>query len=247
MPRLELDRVSVRYGGLQALREVSFAVEPGSLVALVGPNGAGKTTVLDVVSGLVRPTSGTVRLDGRDLTGLPTHHVARLGVGRTFQIARLFPELPVLDNVLVGVMFGRGGRGGGRAAEGSGERRRHARRLLEVVGLEAKATAPAVALSLGEQKRLELAVALAPEPRLLLLDELASGLPPRGRAEVVRFYARLRERGLTVVAIEHALGVLTELADRVVVLDQGAVVADGPPGVVLATPRVAEAYLGDDD
>jgi branched-chain amino acid transport system ATP-binding protein len=118
---------------------------------------------------------------------------------------------------------------------------------LEVVGLEARASAPAAALSLGEQKRLELAVALAPEPRLLLLDELASGLPPRGRAEVVRFYARLRERGMTVVAIEHALGALGELADRVVVLDQGAVVADGPPGAVLDAPRVAEAYLGDAD
>jgi branched-chain amino acid transport system ATP-binding protein len=241
MPRLELDRVTVRYGGLEALREVSFAVEPGSLVALVGPNGAGKTTVFDVVSGLVRPTSGAVRLDGRDLGGKSAHHVAALGIGRTFQIARLFPGLPVLDNVLVGVTFG------SRPPESAGERRRHARRLLEVVGLEARASAPAAALSLGEQKRLELAVALAPEPRLLLLDELASGLPPRGRAEVVRFYARLRERGLTVLAIEHALGVLGELADRVVVLDQGAVVADGPPGAVLAAPRVAEAYLGDAD
>jgi branched-chain amino acid transport system ATP-binding protein len=241
MPRLELDRVTVRYGGLEALREVSFAVEPGSLVALVGPNGAGKTTVFDVVSGLVRPTSGAVRLDGRDLARRPAHHVAALGVGRTFQIARLFPGLPVLDNVLVGVTFG------SRPPESAGERRRHARRLLEVVGLEARASAPAAALSLGEQKRLELAVALAPEPRLLLLDELASGLPPRGRAEVVRFYARLRERGLTVVAIEHALGALGELADRVVVLDRGAVVADGPPGAVLAAPRVAEAYLGDAD
>jgi ABC-type branched-subunit amino acid transport system ATPase component len=241
MPRLELDRVTVRYGGLEALREVSFAVEPGSLVALVGPNGAGKTTVFDVVSGLVRPASGAVRLDGRDVTGRPAHHLAALGIGRTFQIARLFPGLPVLDNVLVGVTFGR------RPAESGAERRRHARRLLEVVGLEAKATAPAATLSLGEQKRLELAVALAPEPRLLLLDELAAGLPPRGRAEVVRFYARLRERGLTVVAIEHGAGLLGELADRVVVLDQGAVVANGPAGAVLAMPRVVEAYLGDAD
>jgi ABC-type branched-subunit amino acid transport system ATPase component len=241
MPRLELDRVTVRYGGLEALREVSFAVEPGSLVALVGPNGAGKTTVFDVVSGLVRPASGAVRLDGRDVTGRPAHHLAALGIGRTFQIARLFPGLPVLDNVLVGVTFGR------RPAESGAERRRHARRLLEVVGLEAKATAPAATLSLGEQKRLELAVALAPEPRLLLLDELAAGLPPRGRAEVVRFYARLRERGLTVVAIEHGAGLLGELADRVVVLDQGAVVANGPAGAVLAMPRVVGAYLGDAD
>jgi ABC-type branched-subunit amino acid transport system ATPase component len=241
MPRLELDRVTVRYGGLEALREVSFAVEPGSLVALVGPNGAGKTTVFDVVSGLVRPASGAVRLDGREIAGGPAHRVAALGVGRTFQIARLFPGLPALDNVLVGVTFG------GRSAGSAAERRRRARRLLELVGLDGRASAPAAALSLGEQKRLELAVALAPEPRLLLLDELASGLPPRGRAEVVHFYARLRERGVTVVAIEHGVRTLAEVADRVVVLDQGAVVADGPPGRVLALPRVAEAYLGEAD
>ena len=242
MPRLELDRVTVRYGGLEALREVSFAVEPGSLVALVGPNGAGKTTVFDVVSGLVRPTSGAVRLDGRDLAGRPAHHVAALGVGRTFQIARLFPGLPALDNVLVGVTFGRlspprAPASAGATPGGS------SRSSVSRPGRPPRPPRSHWASRSGS----ELAVALAPEPRLLLLDELASGLPPRGRAEVVRFYARLRERGLTVVAIEHALGVLGELADRVVVLDQGAVVADGPPGAVLAAPRVREAYLGDAD
>lgn len=240
-PLLELDRVTKRFGGLQALRTVSLAIEPGALVALLGPNGAGKTTLFDIVSGLARPTSGTVRLDGADLARLPPHRIAALGVGRTFQIARLFPDLAVLDNVLVGVTFGRAGRRGRATA------RRQAERLLAVVGLRDKAATHARALSLGEQKRLELACALGPEPRLLLLDELASGLPPRGREEVVRFYGRLRERGLTVFAIEHSFGVLTELADRVLVLDQGELVADGPSREVLASPRVAQAYLGEAD
>ncbi len=237
---LELDRVSKRYGGLYALREVSLTIEPGSLVAVLGPNGAGKTTLFDIVSGLTRPTAGAVRFDGADLTRLPPHRIAALGIGRTFQIARLFPELPALDNVLVGVTFG-------RRRRPASERRRHAERLLELVGLHDRPAARAEELSLGQQKRLELACALGPEPRLLLLDELSSGLPPRGREEVIRFYGRLRARGLTILAIEHSFGVLSELADRVVVLDQGEVVADGQPAEVLRSSRVREAYLGDDD
>ncbi len=241
MARLEVSHVSMRFRGLFALRDVSLVVEPHALVALLGPNGSGKTTLFEIVCGLLRPTSGSVRFDGVEVTGLPPHRIARLGIGRTFQVARLFPGLPALDNVLVGVTFGRA-RPPDRAA-----RRRIAERLLETVGLAHKAGTPARELSLGEQKRLELACALGPEPRLLLLDELASGLPPRGREEVIRFYGRLRARGLTIFAIEHSVRILADLADRLVVLDGGAIVADGPPREVLASRRLAEAYLGEED
>jgi branched-chain amino acid transport system ATP-binding protein len=239
--RLDLRSVSKRFGGVQALRDVTVGVEPGTLTALLGPNGAGKTTLIDVISGLTRPDGGTVRFGEADLTRLPPHRIAGVGIGRTFQIARLFPGLSVRDNVLVGVTFGPTGRAP------ASERRRRAAELLEWVGLPEKAEALARELSLGEQKRLELAVALGPAPRLLLLDELGAGLPPRGREEVVRSYRRLVERGLTVVAIEHATGILARVADRVLVLDQGELVADGPPGEVLASARVREAYLGDSD
>jgi branched-chain amino acid transport system ATP-binding protein len=239
--RLEIDRVTHRFGALEALRDVSFTAEPGSLVALVGPNGAGKTTLLDVISGRLRPTQGVVRWGGVEVTGLPPHRVAALGIGRTFQIARLFPGLAALDNVLVGVTFGAEPSGAGR------DRRRRAAEVLAWVGLADKAGLPASRLSLGEQKRLELAVALGASPRLLLLDELGGGLSPRGRDEVYRLCGRLPGRGLTVIAIEHAVGGLARVADRVVVLDQGAVVAVGRPDEILASRRVVEAYVGEDE
>lgn len=241
MAFLEGRGVSKRYGGLEALKGVDFALEERQLVALIGPNGSGKTTLFEIISGLIRPTAGEVRLRGVRITGLPAHTIARLGVGRTFQIARPFPGLTVLDNVLVGVSFGRARR---LRPE---ERRREALRLLEVVGLADKAATLARHLSLGELKRLELASALATRPDLLLLDELTSGLPPKGREEVIRFYGQLRERGLTIFAIEHSFRVLTALADRVLVLDQGELIADGPPAEVMASRRVVEAYLGEED
>jgi branched-chain amino acid transport system ATP-binding protein len=226
---------------LRILDGVDLEAPPRSLVALVGPNGAGKTTLFDVVCGLVRPTGGRVHFGGQDITGLAPSRIARLGIGRTFQTARPFPDLAVIDNVLVGVTFGsRGPAGTARA------RRQQAEQLTEVVGLHDKRRAAARTLSLGEQKRLELALALALEPRLLLLDELSSGLSPRGREKVIRFLGRLREQGLTILAIEHSLAILSELADAVVVLDQGRVVAAGPPPQVLASAEVQEAYFGEE-
>jgi branched-chain amino acid transport system ATP-binding protein len=238
-PGLAVESVTQRFGGIEALRDVSLVAEPGSLVGVLGPNGAGKTTLLDVISGRLRPLRGAVRWEGVDLSRLPPHRIAALGVGRTFQVARLFPGLAALDNVLVGVTFG------DRRAGPARERRRRARDILGLVGLGDRGGIPAARLSLGEQKRLELAVALGTAPRLLLLDEPGGGLPPRARDEIYGACEGLRRHGLTIVASEHEVERLARRADQLVVLDQGRVIARGRPADVLASPRIAEAYLGE--
>jgi len=237
---LEARGISVAYGGLVALGGVDLAIEERQVIALLGPNGSGKTTLFDVLSGLRRPAGGDVWLRGECVTGLPPWQLARRGVGRTFQIPEPFGALSVRDNVLVGVTF-RARRPRTRTA-----RLREVERLLAIVGLSGRACDSAATLSLGERKRLELALALSGRPALLLLDELASGLSPKGREEVVRFYARLRADGLTIVAVEHSFAVLAEVADRVLVLDRGALVADGPPAAVLDSPTLRTAYLGEE-
>jgi len=239
---LETRGLSRAFGGLLALRGVDLAIEERELVGLLGPNGSGKTTLFNILSGLLRPTSGEVWFGETRITLLSPAERSRLGLGRSFQIARPFAHLSVFDNVLVGITFRSRHR-----RRGPADRRREAGRLLETVGLNDKARWQARELSLGEAKRLELALALSTRPTLLLLDELASGLSPRGREEVIRFYGRLRERGIAIFAIEHSFRVLARVADRLIVLDQGAVVAEGAPDAVLASPRVVDAYLGEDD
>ncbi|MFQ5829920.1 MAG: ABC transporter ATP-binding protein [Candidatus Methylomirabilia bacterium] len=242
MPLLEGRGLFMAFGGLSVLRGIDITVEEQQLVALLGPNGSGKTTLFNILSGLLRPTAGEVWFKGRRITNAAPWELARLGIGRTFQIPRPFPHLTAWENVLAGVTF----RVRHRYSRGR-DRRNEAERLLTMVGLIDKAGERALALSLGERKRLELALALSTRPTLLLLDELASGLSPKGREEVIRFYGQLRNRGLTVFAIEHSFRVLAQVADRLLVLDQGSIVADGHPRVVLTSPRVAEAYLGEDD
>lgn len=230
------------FGGLLALRGVDVAVEEHELVGLLGPNGSGKTTLFNILSGLLRPLSGEAWFKGERITYAPPWELARHGIGRTFQIARAFAHLTALDNVVVGVTF----RSQHRYRR-TRDRRGEAERFLEIVGLSNKAGSRAHELSLGERKRLELAMALSIRPTLLLLDELASGLSPKGREEVIRFYSRLRERGLTIFAIEHSFRVLAEVADRLMVLDRGVIVAAGRPAAVLGSRRVVEAYLGEGD
>ncbi len=242
MPILEGRGVSMAFGGLLALRGVDVAIEEHQVVGLLGPNGSGKSTLFNVLGGLLRPTAGEVWFRGRRVTDRPPWTMGRLGLGRTFQIPRPFRGMSVFESVLVGVTF----RGRDRYHRAM-DRRREAERLLVLVGLGDKAGGRAAQLSLGEMKRLELAVALSSRPTFLFLDELASGLSPRGREEVLLFYGKLRERGLTIFAIEHSFGVLARVADRMLLLDQGRIVADGTPSAVLASPQVAEAYLGEDE
>ncbi|MBI2152258.1 MAG: ABC transporter ATP-binding protein [Candidatus Rokubacteria bacterium] len=242
MALLEGRGLSMAFGGLLALRGVDIAVEEHQVVGLLGPNGSGKTTLFNILSGLLRPTAGEVWFAGCRVTNLAPWRLSGLGIGRTFQIARPFAHSTVFDNVLVGITF-RSRHHYRRVLD----RRREAERLLAMVGLAPKASARANELSLGERKRLELAMALSTRPTVLLLDELASGLSPKGREEVIRFYGRLKERGLTIFAIEHSFRVLAHVADRLVVLDQGTIVAEGRPAQVLGSPRVMQAYLGEDE
>ena len=250
MTLLELEDVSVRFGGVRALDGVSTAVAAGRVTALIGPNGAGKTTLVNVVSGLTRPDAGTVRLCGHDVTGRRPHRIARRGLSRTFQHVELFGDMSVLDNVLVGRHARM--RAGAAAAtlrlprHRADERaaRRAATVLLERFGLAAHANEAAVGLPFGVQRRTELARALAAEPALLLLDEPLAGLTDAETEEIGRLLRELAADGLAVLLVDHATDVVLALADQVVVLDRGSVLAEGPPARIRADARVVAAYLG---
>jgi branched-chain amino acid transport system ATP-binding protein len=231
---LEVDKVSRRFGGLTAVNEVSISVEQGSAVGLIGANGAGKTTLFNCLTGFDKPTSGDVRLRGKSLLKVPRHKVVRAGVARTFQIVRPFPDLPVLANVMVPLI----------AAGTRGSCKPEALAVLRRVGLADRAASPSSQLSEGDLKRLEMARALATEPSLLLLDEPFAGLS-RSEIEVLSATIRqLREDGVTLIVVEHKIGSLIALVDRVVAMDQGRVIADGEPQVVMRDPAVVTAYLG---
>jgi len=223
-----------------ALVGVALRAERGEIVGVIGPNGSGKTTLFNVISGQVRPDVGSIRLDGRELVGLPPHAICRLGVGRTFQLLNPFPHLGLVENVSVGLRFGElGARRPPRAVAAEAER------LLRFVGLGAKMNSRAHALSLGELKRLEVAMALSTRPHLLLLDEILAGASPAGIEQVLGLLRRLRDQGITMLVIEHRLRALAQVVDRMVALDQGVVVAEGTPAEVIRAPQVVAAYLGD--
>jgi branched-chain amino acid transport system ATP-binding protein len=234
---LEVDGVAKRFGGLEALGGVSVTVGAGEIVGLIGPNGAGKTTLFNVVSGFLTPDRGAVRLDGAATTGLRPHELCRRGLARTFQIVKPFPGLTVLENVRVGALA--------RAA-GFGRATARAREIVAFVGLEAKASMAARALTLADRKRLELARALATEPRLLLLDEVMAGLTLPETAQVVELCRQINGRGVAILLIEHVMRAVMALSHRVVVLVQGRVIADGSPPAVASDRRVIEAYLGEE-
>lgn len=237
---LEVQDVRKAYGGLVALAGVALQAERGEIVGLIGPNGSGKTTLFNVIGGQARPDAGSIRMDGRELVGLPPHEICRLGVGRTFQLLNPFQHLTLVQNVAVGLRFGEpAARPSARAVE------REAERLLRFVGLGAKLGHAAHTLSLGELKRLEVAMALSTRPHLLLLDEILAGASPAGIEQVLALVRRLRDQGITILIIEHRLKALARVADRMVALDQGAVIAEGPPAEVVRSPQVAAAYLGE--
>jgi branched-chain amino acid transport system ATP-binding protein len=248
---LETQSLGVRFGGLLALDNYNLALPEGGLYGLIGPNGAGKTTVFNLLSGFLSPTQGTMVFAGHDLHGLPPHARTRLGVARTFQNIRLFEDLSVLDNVLVGLHCRR--RTGWwegllhlpRYRREEKEGRRRALALLEEVDLKDAAQERAGQLPYGHQRRLEIARALATRPRLLLLDEPAAGLNPQETLELMDFLRRIRAlHRLTLLVIEHNLRLVMHLCEHLTVLDHGLTIAAGPPPEVQKNPRVIKAYLG---
>ena len=235
MSLLTVAGITKRFGGVVANQNISFQVAPGELVGIIGPNGAGKSTLFDVITGIEWPDAGEIRLEERRLTGLRPDQVSRLGVGRTFQKLRPFQGMTVLENVTVGAL---------QKCRDVAHARREAQEALERVGLAEKADAYGRTLSTGQRKRLELARALATRPRLLLLDEVTGGVDQGSIPGLIRLIQDLHRAGMTLVVIEHNMRVIMAMAQRIVALHLGEVIADGPPEAVTRDRRVVEAYLG---
>ena len=235
-PLLAVEDVSLAFGGVQALSNVSLEVRADEILALVGPNGAGKTTLFNVISGVLRPDAGDVRFEGRSIAGWAPHRIAKAGIARTYQIVRPFARLSVVDNVAVGALV---------HAPTIARARRDARDVVTFVGLGALADRPASTLTLTQRKRLEVARALALRPKLLLLDEVMAGLTPTEMDGMAEFVLGLRERGIAAVAgVEHVMRLVMRISHRIVVLDAGRRIAEGDPAAIRANPAVVEAYLG---
>jgi branched-chain amino acid transport system ATP-binding protein len=236
-PILALEGVSKSFGGIHALRQVSFALEEGQIVALIGPNGAGKTTLVNLITGVHRPSTGRIVFRGTDVTRQRPFQAARRGLARTFQIVQPFPRMSVIENVAAGALFAGAH---ARLADAMAA----AREQLEFTGLSAMAERPASALTLAARKRLELAKSLAMQPRLLMLDEVNAGLNASEIDGALALIRSIAERGITVLVIEHVMKVIFSLAERVLVLHHGELIADGEPGRIAGDGRVIEAYLG---
>ena len=234
-PLLSVEHVGVRFGGLVAIADLRFDVREGEIVSLIGPNGAGKTTAFNVVTGFLKPSQGRVSFGGTPLDGLKPHQITRLGLARTFQRTSVFPDDSVLDNVLIGLHRQPGPR---RASHDA------ALAILDLVGLSARAHDKAGTLAYGEQRLVGVALALATQPTMLLLDEPVSGMNASETQTVVNLLRAIRQRGITILLVEHDMRMVMEVSDRILVLNYGRLIAEGPPSAIRSDPTVIEAYLG---
>ncbi len=239
MSILQVETVTKSFGGLRAISELSLTVQAGQCFGIIGANGAGKTTLLNLITGYDRPSSGSIRFAGRDITGMPPYRLCRLGMGRSFQIVQPFAEMTVIDNVMTGALFSRNGRGRSLA-----QARAACERMLDLVGLTAQAHQRAGTLTIGAKKKLELARVLATEPTLMLLDEVMGGLTRGEIEDCIATLERIKATATTIVMIEHHVHVITRLCDHVFVLDFGRALFEGTPAEVVAHPEVIQAYLG---
>lgn len=237
MPLLRVDALSKSFGGLMAVYDMRFEIAAGEIVGLIGPNGAGKTTLFNLISGIFPPSKGAVYLEGAEITPLPAYKKSRLGIGRTFQIVRPFEGMTVLENVMAPILARERNKKKAKAA---------AMAVLEELGLAADVDANPQNLTLARRKRLEVARALSTRPKLLLLDEVLAGLNPVEVAEALPLIRAIRQRGIAIFIIEHIMAALMSVSDRVLVMDQGALIASGTPAEVTANRAVIEAYLGEE-
>jgi len=232
--------VTKRFGGLVALNNVDFNVDEGEIVGLIGPNGAGKTTLFNIISGTFPPTKGTIKFEGKNIAGLGAHKICKLGIARTFQTPKPFPNMTVYENVLAAACFGC------TKDKGFSDAKQELNRILEKFGLTGKSMTCASGLTVFEMRMLEVARALSTKPRLLLLDEVMAGLNPTETASMIRIIRELRdEEGITIFMIEHNMRAIMGIADRIIVLHQGTKIAEGEPKKIAKSPRVIEAYLGE--
>src|SRR5487761_101586 len=237
---LELSRVTKSFGGLVAVRDLSFSVSDGEILGLIGPNGAGKTTVFNLVAGVYKPDSGSIKVSGKEIAGKKPHKIMSLGISRTFQTVKPFARMSVVENIAVGGLFGRGHVFSVRKAKVA------AQDILRYTSLDSKANVLAGSLTLAEQRRLELARALAANPRIMMLDEVMAGLNHLELSEELTLLRKLnQEKKITLIVIEHVMKAMMQLCGRIVVMDQGEKLAEGTPQEVASNPKVIKAYLGE--